>query len=283
MESGLLQGFVLALKPINLWYAFLGSVLGTIVGILPGLGPAATMAILLPVTSHIHPAGAIIMMAGIYYGAMYGGSTTSILLNVPGESASVATCIDGYQMAKQGRAGEALFIAAIGSFIAGTLGVVLLSFLAPVLANFSLSFGPPEYTALTVFSLLAISSFAGRSLLRGIVISLFGMVIAVVGLDPLSGQTRLVFGIPELYGGFDLVPALMGLFGVAEVLSALEEGTGQVAQAKLGSFIPRGKELRKGLIASLKGTVVGLFGWLPGMLGSVSAFISYDIAKRTSK
>lgn len=283
MESGLLLGFSLALKPINLWYAFLGSVLGTIVGILPGLGPAATMAILLPMTSHIAPAGAIIMMAGIYYGAMYGGSTTSILLNVPGESASVPTCIDGYQMAKKGRAGEALFIAAMGSFIAGTLGVVLLSFLAPALANFSLKFGPPEYTALTVFSLLAISSFTGRSFLRGIVISLFGMILAVVGLDPLSGQTRLVFGVPELYGGLDLVPTLMGLFGVAEVLSALEEGTVQVAQAKLGSFIPRGNELRKGLIASLKGTVVGLFGWLPGMLGSVSAFISYDLAKRTSK
>ncbi len=283
MESGLLLGFYLALKPINLWYAFLGSVLGTIVGILPGLGPAATMAILLPITSHISPAGAIIMMAGIYYGAMYGGSTTSILLNVPGESASVPTCIDGYQMAKKGRAGEALFIAAVGSFIAGTMGVVLLSFLAPALANFSLRFGPPEYTALTVFSLLAISSFTGRSLLRGIVISLFGMILAVVGLDPLSGQTRLVFGVPELYGGLDLVPALMGLFGVGEVLSALEEGTGQVAQSKLGSFIPRGKELRKGLIASLKGTVVGLFGWLPGMLASVSAFISYDLAKRTSK
>jgi putative tricarboxylic transport membrane protein len=283
MESGLLLGFSLALKPINLWYALIGSVLGTMVGVLPGLGPAATMAILLPMTMNISPTGAIIMMAGIYYGAMYGGSTTSILLNVPGESASVPTCIDGYQMAKKGRAGEALFIAAVGSFIAGTLGTVLLSFFAPALAYYSLNFGPPEYTALTVFSILAISSFSGQSLLRGIVLSLFGMILATVGLDPLSGQTRLVFGVPQLYSGLDLVPALMGLFGVAEVLSALEEGTDQVAQSKLGSFIPKGKELHKGLVASLKGTVVGLFGWIPGMLGSVSAFISYDLAKRTSK
>ncbi len=283
MESGLLLGFSLALKPINLWYAFLGSALGTMVGVLPGLGPAATLAILLPITMNLSPTGAIIMMAGIYYGAMYGGSTTSIMLNLPGESASVPTCIDGYQMAKQGRAGEALFIAAVGSFIAGTLGVVLLSFFAPALAYYSLNFGPPEYTALTIFSILAISSFAGRSLLRGIVLSLLGMVLATVGLDPLSGQTRLVFGVPQLYSGLDLVPALMGLFGVAEVLIAVEEGTDRVAQSKLGSFIPKGKELQKGLVASLKGTVVGLFGWVPGMLGSVSAFISYDLAKRTSK
>lgn len=283
MEAGLLQGFILALKPVNLWYAFLGCVLGTIVGVLPGLGPAATMAILLPITSYLSPASAIIMMAGIYYGAMYGGSTTSILLNVPGEAASVPTCIDGFQMAKKGRAGEALFIAAVGSFIAGTLGVVLLSFLAPVLANFSLQFGPPEYSSLTLFSLLAIASFTGRSLLRGVIMSLTGMVLAVIGLDPLSGQTRLVFSVPELYSGLDLIPVLMGLFGIAEVLSALEEGTRQVAQAKLGSFIPKGEELWKGLSASLKGTIVGLFGWLPGMLPSVTAFISYDLAKRTSR
>jgi putative tricarboxylic transport membrane protein len=282
MEVGLLQGFALALKPINLWYAFLGSVLGTIVGVLPGLGPAATMAILLPVTGYLPPAGAIIMMAGIYYGAMYGGSTTSILLNVPGEAASVPTCVDGFQMAKKGRAGEALFIAAVGSFIAGTAGTILLSFFAPVLADFSLRFGPPEYTSLTVFSLLAIASFTGRSLLRGVIMSLFGMFLATVGLDSLTGHTRLVFHIPQLYSGVDLVPVLMGLFGVAEIMSALSEGTSQVAQVKLGKMIPRGEELRKGLIGSIKGTIVGLFGWLPGMLGSVSAFISYDLAKRTS-
>ena len=283
MDAGILQGLYLALKPIWLWYSFLGCVLGTVVGILPGLGPAATMAILLPVTSYMSPTGAIIMLAGIYYGAMYGGSTTSILLNVPGESASVPTCIDGFQMAKKGRAGEALFIAAIGSFIAGTAGTILLSFFAPVLANFSLNFGPPEYSSLTVFSLLSIASFTGRSLLRGVIMSLFGMLLATVGLDSLTGHTRLAFGLAQFYSGIDLVPVLMGLFGVAEILSALEQGKIQVAQAKLGKMIPKGEELRKGLVAALKGTAVGLFGWLPGMLGSVSAFISYDLAKRTSK
>lgn len=283
MEAGLLHGLILALKPIHLWYAFLGSVLGTVVGILPGLGPAATMAILLPATSYLPPTGAIIMLAGIFYGAMYGGSTTSILLNVPGEAASVPTCIDGFEMAKKGRAGEALFIAAVGSFIAGTAGTVLLSLFAPLLANLSLRFGPPEYTSLTVFSLLAIASFTGRSLLRGVIMSVFGMFLATVGLDSLTGHTRLVFGIPQLYSGVELVPVLMGLFGVTEILSALEQGKGQVAQAKLGKMIPRGEELRKGLVASLKGTVVGLFGWLPGMLATVSAFISYDLAKRTSR
>lgn len=283
MEAGLLQGFILALKPLHLLYAFLGCLLGTIVGVLPGLGPAATMAILLPITNYLSPTSAIIMLAGIYYGAMYGGSTTSILLNIPGESASVPTCIDGFQMAKQGRAGEALFIAAVGSFIAGTAGVLLLSFLAPALAIFSLRFGPPEYCSLAVFSLLSISSFTGRRLLRGVIMSLFGMLLASVGLDPLSAQTRLVFGLPQLYSGLDLVPVLMGLFGVAEILSALGQGTYQVAQTSLGNIIPKGKELRKGLVASLKGTVVGLFGWLPGMMSSVAAFISYDLAKRTSR
>ena len=283
MEIGLLQGLVLALKPIHLFYAFVGCFLGTLVGVLPGLGPAATMAILLPITSYLSPTPAIIMLAGIYYGAMYGGSTTSILLNVPGEAASVPTAIDGFQMAKKGRAGEALFIAAVGSFIAGTAGVLLLSFFAPVLAIFSLRFGPPEYCSLAVFSLLSIASFTGGSVMRGVIMSLFGMLLALVGLDPLSAQTRLVFGIPQFYAGLDLVPVIMGLFGIAEILSALGHGTDQVAQSDLGKMIPKGKELRKGLIASLKGTVVGLFGWLPGMMGSVSAFISYDIAKRTSR
>ncbi len=281
--SGLLEGFITVLSPINLGYCFLGCVLGTAVGMLPGLGPAATMAMLIPLAAYMPQAGAIIMLSGILYGAMYGGSTTSILMNVPGEASSVATCIDGFQMTKQGRAGEALAIAAIGSFIAGTGGVLLLSIAGPTIADFALYFGPPEYFGLVIFSLTALMSFSGRELFKGVATGMVGMMLACIGLDPVTAKYRLVFGISNFISGMDVVPILMGLFGVTEVLISADQKIASVYQGKLGRLIPRGQELKRGLLASLRGTASGLvFGLFPGMIASVTTFISYDIEKRIS-
>jgi putative tricarboxylic transport membrane protein len=284
MEFGLLDGFIKALSPVTLWYCFLGSLLGTIVGVLPALGPATTIAILLPVTARLAPTESIIMLAGIFYGAMYGGSTTSILMNIPGEAASVATCLDGFQMTKQGRAGEALAMSAIGSFIAGTAGVFLLSFAGPKLADFALVFGPPEYFGLMFFSLTALFSFSGNDLLKGLIAGLVGLILASIGLDPLSGTHRMAFGSTQLLAGLDVVPVLIGLFGVAEVLASAEEKISSVYRGKLGRFLPRGQELSKGLWASLRGTGIGLVtGLFPGFMPSVTTFIAYDAEKRVSK
>ena len=284
MDSGLLGGFLGAFSLTNLAYCFVGCLLGTFVGVLPGLGPAATSAILLPLTSYMPPAGAIIMLAGIYYGAMYGGSTTSILVNVPGEASSVPTCLDGFQMTKQGRAGEALAIAALGSFIAGTFGTIALSFMAPALARIGLKFGPPEYFGLVLFSLTALVGFSGGSLLKGLIAGGVGMFLACVGLDPLSGKQRLTFGSVTFTGGMDVIPVLMGLFGVAEVLASAGEGILYLYEGSLGHLIPRGRELVKGLLASIRGTISGfVMGLLPGMIPAVTAFIAYDIEKRLSR
>ena len=284
MEGGLLSGFLGALNFTNLMYCFVGCVLGTFVGVLPGLGPAATSAILLPLTTYMPPAGAIIMLAGIYYGAMYGGSTTSILVNVPGEASSVPTCLDGFQMTKQGRAGEALAIAAIGSFIAGTFGTVALSVMAPALAKMALKFGPPEYFALVFFSLTMLVSFSEGSLLKGLIAGGVGMYLACVGVDPLSGKQRLTFGSVHFSGGMDVIPVLMGLFGIGEVLTSAEEGILQLYEGKLGHLLPRGRELAKGIWASIRGTISGfILGLLPGMIPAVTSFIAYDLEKRISK
>jgi len=284
MEGGLLSGFLGALNFTNLMYCFVGCVLGTFVGVLPGLGPAATSAILLPLTTYMPPAGAIIMLAGIYYGAMYGGSTTSILVNVPGEASSVPTCLDGFQMTKQGRAGEALAIAAIGSFIAGTFGTIALSVMAPALAKMALKFGPPEYFALVFFSLTMLVSFSEGSLLKGLIAGGVGMYLACVGVDPLSGKQRLTFGSVHFSGGMDVIPVLMGLFGIGEVLTSAEEGILQLYEGKLGHLLPRGRELAKGIWASIRGTISGfILGLLPGMIPAVTSFIAYDLEKRISK
>jgi putative tricarboxylic transport membrane protein len=230
------------------------------------------------------PSGAIIMLAGIYYGAMYGGSTTSILVNVPGEASSVPTCLDGFQMTKQGRAGEALAIAAIGSFIAGTFGTIALSFMAPALARVALRFGPPEYFALVLFSLTALVGFSEGSLLKGLIAGGIGMFLACVGIDPLSGKQRLTFGSVQFSGGMDVIPVLMGLFGVAEVLNSAGEGILHLYEGTLGHLIPRGRELTKGIYASIQGTISGfILGLLPGMIPAVTSFLAYDIEKRLSK
>src|SRR5436190_5478031 len=221
--SGLLQGFAVALQPANLLWCFVGVVLGTVVGVMPGLGPPATIAMLLPLTFRMDPAGAMIMLAGIYYGAKYGGSTTSILLNVPGESASVVTCLDGYQMARKGRAGPALGIAAIASFIAGTVGVLGLMLVAPPLARFALAFSSPEYFGLMALGLAMVVLLAGRSMVKALLAMLLGLWLAGISTDLFSSESRFTFGSLELLSGIDFVVVAIGIFAIGEVLANMEE------------------------------------------------------------
>ena len=287
MGADLLSGLANALTPEHLLFAAIGALLGTAVGVLPGLGPSSTMAILLPSTFVLPPSGSIIMLAGIYYGAMYGGSTTSVLLNVPGEVASVPTTIDGYQMTKQGRAGQALAIAAIGSFMAGIVGSVIISLIAKPLALFGLKFGPPEYFALILLSLTGIISFSGASIGKGVLAGLAGLFLATVGLDPQSGTERMTYGSIELLRGLDIVAVLIGLFAISEVFHSVGARMGSVYSGKLGSWwsmIPRGAELKSGLAACARGTALGFpFGLIPGMLPAVTTFLAYDVEKRISK
>src|SRR5438552_15240865 len=221
-----MQGFAVALQPANLLWCLVGVVLGTVVGIMPGLGPPATIAMLLPLTFLMNPAGAMIMLAGIYYGAKYGGSTTSILLNVPGESASVVTCLDGYQMARQGRAGPALGISAIASFVAGTVGVLGLMLIAPPLARFALRFAAPEYFALMVLGLAMVLFLAGESMVKALLATLVGLWIATIGTDLFTAESRFTFGQVKLLGGVDFTAATVGVFAIGEVLVNLESQGG---------------------------------------------------------
>jgi putative tricarboxylic transport membrane protein len=287
MDSGLLAGFANAFTFTNLWFALLGCLLGTIVGVLPGLGPASAMAILLPIALYLPPTGAIIIMAGIYYGAMYGGSTTAILMNIPGEVSSVVTAQDGFAMTRKGRAGEALAIAAIGSFMAGIFGTAAIAVFGPLVADVALRFGPQEYLGLVIFSMMALVGFAGDSLIKGLALALLGMQLATMGADPLTGAQRLTFGTVELSKGLDVVPVLVGLFGIGEVLMTIDNKVGQIYSGKLGnwaSMLPRGMELYRGLAASVRGTLVGFtMGLLPGMLPAVTAYLSYDLETKIAK
>ena len=280
-------GFSVSLQPMNLFYCFVGVFLGTLVGVLPGLGSAATIALLLPITYKISATGAIIMLAGIWYGSMYGGSTTSILLRVPGESASVMTCIDGFEMARRGRAGAALGIAAFGSFIAGTLGLLGLVLVAPPLADFALDFGPPEYFALTLVGLTLVSYLDSGPVPKALVMAALGLLLGIVGLDPVKSQERFTFGVLSLQGGIDLVPMVMGLFGVSQVLNLLHTRSESAdAAGKLGgllSLLPNRQEWRDAIGAIGRGTVVGfLVGLLPGAGGTISTYVAYGIEKRVS-
>jgi putative tricarboxylic transport membrane protein len=218
--QNLLLGFSVALQPSILVYAFVGCVIGTLVGMMPGLGPLAGISLLLPATFGLNPIIAIVLLAGVYYGAMYGGSTTSILLRIPGEAASVMTCVDGYAMTQNGRAGPALAIAAIGSFVAGTLGVVGLMLLAPTLAAWALRFGPPEYTALLLMGLFVLAYMTGGSMLKTLAMAAFGLLLGMIGIDIMSGYTRFSFGVVELGDGVGIVPVAVGLFGVSEIMLA---------------------------------------------------------------
>jgi putative tricarboxylic transport membrane protein len=285
--SGLLHGFAVALQPGNLFWCFIGCFLGTVVGILPGLGPAATIALLLPVTYSMDPAGGIIMMAGIYYGAKYGGSTTSILLNIPGESSSVVTCIDGYQMARKGRAGAALGLAAIASFIAGTFGVVALTLIAPPIAAFALSFSSPEYFALMFLGLALVVLLSGASLLKGLLALLIGLWLTSIGTDIFTAQSRFTFRQAELLGGIDFMVVAIGIFAVAEVLASLEGNEkSQVLPVPRGlrNLLPTWADLKACRFAFVNGSVIGfLIGVLPGAGGTIASFISYGIEKAVSK
>ncbi len=282
----LINGIANVLSPLNLLFCFVGCVLGTLVGVLPGLGPATTISILLPVTLYLNPTASIIMLSGLYYGAAYGGSTTSILVNIPGETSSIPTTFDGFPMTKQGRAGEALWISAVGSFIAGTTGAIMLSIIGPEIAKHALKFGPPEYTGLVVFSLTLIVGLSGRSIIKGLAAGVVGMIIGTAGLDPLTGIKRFSFGSVSIMRGFEIIPLAIGLFGIGEILINAEAGIERVfeGKTKLNKMMPRGKELKRGLWASLRGTALGLpLGVLPGMLPALSAFLSYDLEKKISK
>ena len=281
----ILLGFQSALQPMNLFYCFVGVLLGTLIGVLPGIGPVATISILLPITFKITPISAIIMLAGIYYGAQYGGSTTSILLNIPGEASSVITCLDGHQMARQGRAGPAMGMAAIGSFIAGTISLLGLTFLAFPFSGFALQFGAPEYFSLMILALVILAYLAHGSMLKAIIMALFGLTLTYVGTDNITGSLRFTFGLVELSDGFDLVPMVMGLFGISEVLLNVEQLISQdVLKTQIKNLLPPVQDWAKSAGAILRGTIIGFFlGILPGAGPVISSFVSYTVEKRISK
>jgi putative tricarboxylic transport membrane protein len=285
--SGLMQGFAVALQPMNLLWCFLGVLLGTVVGVMPGLGPPATIAMLLPLTFLMNPASAMIMLAGIYYGAKYGGSTTAILLNVPGESASVATCIDGHQMARNGRAGAALGIAAIASFIAGTVGIIGLMLVAPPLARLSLAFSSPEYFALMALGLAMVVLLAGRSMVKALLATLVGLWLAGIGTDLFSQTSRFTFGRMELLSGIDFVVVAIGIFAVGEVLANMgRPQAGQMLQVPKGlrNLLPTVQDLKDSRFAFANGSLVGFFiGVLPGAGSTIASFISYGLEKAVSR
>ena len=278
-------GFSVALQPVNLFYCFVGVFIGTLVGVLPGIGPVGAMSLLLPTTFKATPEAAIIMLAGIYYGAMYGGSTTSILVNIPGEAASVVTCLDGYQMALQGRAGPALGIAAFGSFIAGTLSILGLMLLAPPLSKFALRFGPPEYFTLMVLGLTILIYLAHGSMSKALIMAAFGIILGLVGLDSINARPRFTFGKMELIDGVGLVPVVMGLFGVSEVLLNIEQVVRRdVLKTRVKGLLPTVKDWRDSTGPIARGSLLGFFlGILPGGGAVISSFISYAVEKRISK
>jgi len=285
--TGLAQGFAIALEPLNLFWCFLGVVLGTIVGLLPGLGPSATVALLLPLATQMNPTSGLIMLAGIYYGAKYGGSTTAILLNVPGESASVVTCLDGFEMARKGRAGPALGIAAIASFVAGTIGVVLLMLVAPPVAEFALRFGPPEYFALMALGLSMVVLLAGKSMIKALLSMLVGLGLATVGIDLFTDGERYTFEQIELMDGVHFVVAAIGLFAIGEVLANLRpaDGMQQFRVPKgLRNLLPNWQDLMDCRFAFLNGSLVGFFiGVLPGAGSTIASFVSYGVEKAVSR
>ena len=283
--SSLFQGFSVALQPASLFWALVGVVLGTIVGILPGIGPALTVALLLPVTFQLNPIHAFIIFAGIYYGAMYGGSTTSILMNTPGESGSMITALDGHQMARRGRASAALATAAIGSFVAGTIGTLGLAFVAPVMVEFALAFGPAEYFAVIVLGFTTISAVLGNTPLRGLVSLFFGLALGLVGIDLQTGQARYTMGIPQLLDGIDVVVVVVGLFAVGETLyvAATQHDEGTIAKVKGWTWMSR-SDWRRSWKPWLRGAVIGFpIGGLPVGGAEIPTFLSYWLEKRLSK
>jgi len=285
--ANLAMGFSVALTPFNLLMATCGVVLGILIGALPGVGPPSGVALLLPLTFGMDPTSGIIMLAALYAGTMYGGTITSVLINTPGESASVVTCIDGYQMALQGRAGAALGIAAFGSFIAGTFGVVLLMLVSPALARWSLAFGPPETFALMLLGLTTVTLLTGESAVKGYISMVLGLMIAMVGFDIISGDARYALGVPELMDGIDFLPVAIGLFGLGEVLAGAEEARlGAMVPGRFGfrDVMPSANDWLRSRWAIVRGTILGFFiGVLPGAGPTISTFFSYAVEKRVSR
>ncbi|MDQ0221141.1 tripartite tricarboxylate transporter permease [Peribacillus cavernae] len=286
MESllQLLSGFETALTWWNILYCLIGVSLGMLVGVLPGLGPTAGTAVLLPITFGMEPVSAIIMLSGIYYGAMYGGTITSVLINTPGEAASVITCLDGYPLAKQGRAGTALGVAGIGSFIGGTVSILGLAFIGPPVAKIALNFGPPEFFALMVLGLTLVVGLMGKSLIKGMMASVFGLTLAMVGTDSLTGVARFAFGQQNLVNGFDFVTVAMGLFGLSEILTNAESNVKAEKMPKVKGLLPRREERGPTLAAIGRGTGLGfLIGLLPGSNSVIPALMSYSLEKKLAK
>jgi putative tricarboxylic transport membrane protein len=283
--NDVLLGFGVALNPMNILFCFIGVLIGTLVGVLPGVGPTAALSLLLPTTFHIPPVSGIVMLSGIYYGSMYGGSTTSILVNIPGESASVITCIDGYQMARKGRAGAALGMSAFGSFFAGTFGIIALMFVAPPLAEVALKFGPPEYFSLALLGLTILTFLSSGPMYKSLLMAGVGLFLGTVGIDNMAGSTRFTFNTMTLLDGVGLVPVVMGLFGIGEVLSNLEIETKQeIFTRKVGHLLPTLQDWIQSKWAIVRGSIIGFFiGILPGGSSTLSTFVSYAVERRCSK
>ena len=281
----LVQGFITAGTPINLFWCLLGCTLGTAVGVLPGIGPATAVAMLLPITLKVEPTASMIFFAGIYYGAMYGGSTTSILLNTPGEAGSMVTALEGNKMAKHGRAGAALATAAIGSFVAGTIATVVVTFFAPVVAAYAIRLGPPEYFLLMVLAFCTVSAVLGKSTLRGLTALFVGLAMGLVGIDQITGQARYTGGVPELMDGLEVVLIAVGLFAVAEALYVvLYEGRTSETQNKLSRVHMTGEEWRRSWPAWLRATAIGVpFGCIPAGGSEIPTFLSYATEKKLSR
>lgn len=283
--SNLASGFQTALSFQNIYLCLIGCVWGTMVGVLPGVGPLAGITLLIPATFGLEPTGAIIMLAGIYYGAMYGGSTTSILMNIPGESASVVTCIDGYQMTLKGRGGAALFISAWGSWIGGTLSIVGLMFLTPFLANFATKFGPPEMFAILLIAFILLGSLGSGSFFKTMPMVFLGLLVSTVGMDPFTGTLRFTWGIKELYDGIGFIPVAMGAFGIAEILLSTEESLVRlIHKVKFRELLPTRAELRASWGPIFRGSGLGfVIGLLPGSAHVLASFVSYMTEKRLAK
>ena len=283
--QNLFYGFSVCLEPLNLLACFIGALLGTLVGVLPGLGPVAAISLLLPVTFKMPTTASLIMLGGIYYGAMYGGSTTSILMNIPGESASVVTCLDGYKMARNGRAGAALGISAFGSFIAGTLGVLGITLIAPLMVSIALKFGPPEYVGLIVMGLSMVVYLTSQSLLKALIVAVIGLLLGTIGVDPMLGSPRFHYGITSLLNGLEIAPVVMGLFGISEVLVNIEKKLQQeVFRTRLKGLFPTREDWRRSALPIVRGSLIGFFlGILPGVGAIIPTFISYSMEKRFSK
>ncbi|MFY0545892.1 tripartite tricarboxylate transporter permease [Brevibacillus sp. H7] len=280
----LLDGFGSALSWWNLLYCLIGVTVGMFIGVMPGLGPVSGTAILIPLTFGMDPISAIIMLSGIYYGAMYGGTITSVLINTPGEAASVITCIDGHQMARQGKAGTALGVAAIGSFIGGTISIIGLTFVAPILASFALSFGPPEFFTLMLMGLMMLVGLMGKSVIRGLIAATFGLLLSLIGMDPISGEIRFSFGIVNLIDGLDFVAVAMGLFGISEILLNAEQKMSHEKPAKVTRLLPEKGEWSPTFKSIGRGTIIGfIVGLIPGANAVIASLLSYSVERKIAK